>query len=98
MKPKLITLATLLVAILTLDIVTKRWALSTLGGGNGMDLFGGWVPLTLAFNRGAAFGIEFGSDPRLFFVPVTVVALVLLTVLLYHAERATGCASSRCLW
>ena len=87
MKPKLITLATLLVAILTLDIVTKRWALSTLGGGNGMDLFGGWVPLTLAFNRGAAFGIEFGSDPRLFFVPVTVVALVLLTVLLYHAER-----------
>jgi signal peptidase II len=87
MKSKLTTLSITFVVILVLDIVTKRWALSTLGDGRSIDLLDGLVPLTLAFNRGAAFGIEIGSDPRYFFIPITIVALVLLGVLLVQAER-----------
>jgi len=73
--------------ILILDIVTKRWAMEALGA-RSMELFGGLVPLTLAFNRGAAFGISVGSDPRLFFIPVTVVALVLLAHLVTKTDPA----------
>jgi len=49
-------------------------------------LFFGHVPLTLAFNRGAAFGLSLGNDPRWFFIPITLLALVLLLVLLKQAD------------
>ena len=84
---KLAIFGTLLPLILVLDVVTKRWALDALAGGRRLELFDGLVPLTLAFNRGAAFGIRFGEDSRWFFVPVTLVALVLLGVLLRQAEK-----------
>ncbi len=67
--------------VMALDFVTKRWALSALAGGQSRQILGGLVPLTLAFNKGAAFGIHLGQDSRWFFVPVTILALVLLTVL-----------------
>jgi signal peptidase II len=79
------TFATVFSVILTLDVITKRWALSALGDGRMMDLFDGLVPLRLAFNRGAAFGISIGDDPRWFFIPVTIIALVLLIYLLKEA-------------
>ncbi len=88
MKFKLSTLLVLVTSILALDIVTKRWALSALAGGERMELFGGLVPLTLAFNRGAAFGIEFGSDPRMVFIPITILAMILLTGLLIQARES----------
>ena len=69
-----------------LDIITKRWALEALAGGNRMELLGGLVPLTLAFNRGAAFGLSIGDDPRWFFIPVTVLAMGLLAVLFAQSE------------
>jgi signal peptidase II len=50
-------------------------------------MLGGLIPLTLAFNRGAAFGLRIGDDSRWFFVPVTVVALVLLGMLLRQADE-----------
>ncbi len=86
MKSKITTLSVTLVVILLLDIVTKRWALEALANGNRIDLLGGLVPLTLAFNQGAAFGIEIGNDPRMFFIPITIVALGLLGTLLVQAE------------
>ena len=43
--------------------------------------------LTLAYNRGAAFGISLGDDSRWFFIPITILALVLLLVLLRQAQR-----------
>jgi signal peptidase II len=52
-----------------------------------MDLFGGLVPLTLAYNKGAAFGLRIGDDSRWFFVPVTIVALGLLAVLFRQAHE-----------
>lgn len=87
MKSKLWVLGTILPTILVLDIVTKRWALDTLRGAPQPDFLGGFVPLTLAFNRGAAFGISIGSDPRWFFIPITVLALGLLVTLFLQAEK-----------
>ena len=87
MKRKLTVLSVIIPSVLILDFVTKHWALTTLDGGNRMELLGGWIPLTLAFNRGAAFGISVGDDSRWFFIPVTILALVLLLVLLRQAER-----------
>jgi signal peptidase II len=84
------TKATVFTAILStvviLDVLTKRWALEALQH-RSADLFGGLVPLTLAFNKGAAFGLTIGSDPRWFFTPVTVVALVLLGGLLLRTAE-----------
>lgn len=87
MKLKLTVLAAIIPSVLILDFITKRWALTALDGGNRLEILGGWVPLTLAFNRGAAFGISVGDDSRWFFIPVTILALVLLLVLLKQAER-----------
>lgn len=72
--------------VMVLDVITKRWALDALAGGHRMELFGGLIPLTLAFNRGAAFGLEIGEDSRWFFVPVTLLALVILVKLFIHAR------------
>ncbi len=72
--------------IITLDVMTKRWALDALAI-QSSELLGGLVPLTLAFNKGAAFGMRVGDDSRWFFVPVTIIALILLTVLYRQAEQ-----------
>ena len=85
MRRKLVTAGILIPVILVADFVTKRWALDALAGGRRILLLDGWVPLTLAFNRGAAFGISIGDDPRWFFIPVTLLALGLLVVLLVQA-------------
>jgi len=75
-----------LVVILLTDILTKRWALAALSGGERIDLFGGLVPLTLAFNKGAAFSIHFGDASRWIFLALTVVALWVLAAL-YRAAQ-----------
>lgn len=85
MRTKTITLSAILSIVVLLDILTKRWALEALND-RSMELFGGLVPLTLAFNRGAAFGLSIGSDPRWFFVPVTLLALVLIGLLLLRTD------------
>lgn len=82
MKRKLAILAACLPAILVADVVTKRWAVTALPGAPRPDFLGGHVPLTLAYNRGAAFGLSVGDDPRWFFIPVTLLALGLMVSLL----------------
>jgi len=84
-KEKITVFATIIPSVLILDFITKRWALVALDGGNRLEILGGFVPLTLAYNRGAAFGISVGDDSRWFFIPVTILALVLLLVLLRQA-------------
>ena len=86
MRVKLALFSLIFVPVMALDWVTKRWALEALAGQRG-ELFGGLVPLTLAFNKGAAFGLRIGDDSRWFFVPVTILALILLAVLFRQAER-----------
>ena len=87
MKEKLAVFATITPSVLVLDLISKSWALDTLGGGNRTEIFGGFVPLTLAYNRGAAFGISLGDDSLWFFIPITILALILLLVLLKQAAR-----------
>lgn len=70
---------------LVLDLITKSWALRALAGGVRMELLGGLLPLTLAFNTGAAFGLRIGSDPRLVFIPITFLAIGFLVSLLRSA-------------
>jgi signal peptidase II len=83
---KLLILGTILPVVLALDLVTKSWALRALAFERG-ELFGGLLPLTLAFNKGAAFGISVGEDSRWLFVPITFLALGLLAVLFKQAEE-----------
>ena len=82
MKRKLTILGASLPLVLVADVLTKRWALEALAGAPRPDFMGGRVPLTLAFNRGAAFGISVGNDPRWFFIPITVLAMALMIALL----------------
>jgi signal peptidase II len=72
--------------VMILDLVTKRWALEALSDRHS-EILGGLVPLTLAFNKGAAFGLRIGEDSRWFFVPVTIAALALLTYILRHTGQ-----------
>jgi signal peptidase II len=83
-RPKYIVLGLIFPAIMAADLITKRWALAALER-QSSELFGGLVPLTLAFNKGAAFGIRIGEDSRWFFVPVTIIALMLLAALFRQA-------------
>jgi len=74
--------------VVALDWITKRWAMEALSGGRVVEILGGLIPLTLAFNRGAAFGIMSQSgDARWVFIPVTVVALFFLWLLIVEASR-----------
>jgi signal peptidase II len=83
-RPKYIFLGLIFPAIMAADLITKRWALEALER-QSSELLGGLVPLTLAFNKGAAFGIRIGEDSRWFFVPVTIIALALLATLFRQA-------------
>ena len=85
-RPKLLIFGAFFPTIMALDVVTKRWALEVLAF-ESRELFGGLVPLTLAFNKGAAFGMRIGDDSRWFFIPVTIVALILLGILYRQAEE-----------
>lgn len=85
MRAKLLILGITFPVVMILDLITKRWALEALADQSG-ELFGGLVPLTLAFNRGAAFGISVGDDSRWLFVPITIAALVLLAYILREAH------------
>ena len=86
MRPKLLILGTVFPVIMVLDLITKRWALDALAAQRG-EILGGLVPLTLAFNKGAAFGLRVGEDSRWLFVPITILALGLLGYIFAQTER-----------
>lgn len=85
MKRKLAIFGAFLPVILVADLLTKQWALATLAGAPRPDFLGGRVPLNLVFNRGMAFGISIGDDPRWFFIPASVAALGLMALLAVQA-------------
>lgn len=86
MRPKLTIFSVVFPVVIVLDLITKRWALDALASRRG-ELLGGLVPLTLAFNKGAAFGIRVGDDSRWLFVPITIAALGLLVYILVQTAR-----------
>lgn len=84
MRSKIAILGLTFPLVMILDFLSKRWALDALSV-RSSEIWGGLVPLTLAYNKGAAFGVSVGEDSRWFFVPITMVALILLAVLFKQA-------------
>jgi signal peptidase II len=87
MRHRLATGALVVGAIVVADIVTKRWALATLWHGQTESL-GGLVPMTLAFNRGIAFGLPLpATTGRALIIVATFVILFVLADLFRKAEK-----------
>lgn len=70
-------------AIVVADLVTKALAVRYLRFGETARVLGGLLPLTLTFNRGAAFSVSVGDASRWFFLATSLVALVAI-VIFYH--------------
>jgi signal peptidase II len=84
LKRKITPAALVIAGIVLADIVTKRWALGALYHGSA-ETMGGLVPLTLAFNRGIAFGLPLPSAGRWIIIGATLVVLWVLTDLFRRA-------------
>ena len=70
------------------DVLTKQLALAFLPpSGIPQEVVGEWVRFTLAFNRGAAFGMHVGTWSRIVF---SAFAIGMVAVLLVAAGRVTG--------
>jgi signal peptidase II len=79
-KQKLILAFGLVGVILFADVVTKRWALAALPHGATEYGLGG-VPLTLAFNKGIAFGLDIPSAGRWILIAASIFVVVMLAVM-----------------
>lgn len=77
MKRKLTLAVALIASILAADIITKQWALDVLGHGLTVEGFGG-VPLTLAFNKGIAFGLDIPSAGRWVLIGASIFVVIML--------------------
>ena len=91
---RLIPAGLIVALVVALDLATKSWALRTLSDGRSIEALSGLLPLNLTFNRGAAFGITIGDDPRWFFVPVTLVAIGFLVLMIWQAPPGEGWRTS----
>jgi len=78
----------LVVAIgVALDQWSKQWALATLQYAQTERAWGGFLLLTLSFNKGAAFGLHLGAASRVVFIVFIVLTVSWLT-LVYHRSQA----------
>lgn len=68
----------LLLAVLLTDCATKRLAEDYLVPGVPRDVVGETVRLTLAYNRGAVFGIPLGTASRIVLILVSLTVLAVL--------------------
>lgn len=73
--------------VVVLDFVTKMWAMNTLTFGHPVPVLGDFFRLTYTHNPGAAFGINIGEHSRLFFLVLSLIALVVLG-LIYRSTPA----------
>lgn len=80
-------LASVVGAVVVVDILTKMWAMTNLTFGYPVPILGDFFRLTYTHNPGAAFGINIGEHSRLFFLVLSVVALVVLG-LIYRSTPA----------
>jgi signal peptidase II len=84
-KQKLLLAMLVIGSIVFADVSTKRWALDALRPGHIIESLG--VPMTLAFNRGVAFGLPLPSAGRWIIIFATLLVLFVLTNLFMRAER-----------
>jgi signal peptidase II len=69
----------IIVTVVTLDVITKRWAVQTLAPrGTPNEVIGDALRWTLVYNPGAAFGLHLGEYSRWIFTVLTIGALVIL--------------------
>lgn len=66
------------VSVVVLDVVTKVLAQRNLTERVPVEVFGSWARLTLAYNPGAAFGMNLGDYSRYIFGALALVALVVV--------------------
>jgi signal peptidase II len=85
MNQKVVTAGWLLSGILIVDVLTKKWALDALSHGLTLHAFGGFLPLTLTYNRGVAFGLDVGGF-RWLIITGSVLVMCALGVLLSQAR------------
>lgn len=64
--------------ILALDIGTKLWVQRNLRLYDPVPIIGDYVRLTYLYNPGAAFGLHLGPYSRVFFLALSVAAVVIL--------------------
>lgn len=86
MNRKLFLAGSILITILVADIATKRWALEALGHGMTVHGWGGFVPLTLAFNTGIAFGLDVPDAGRWILIAASVFVVFMLAGLYRNAH------------
>lgn len=67
--------SSIIVILVGLDILTKRWALLNLNIGETVP-FIGFIPFTLTFNDGGGFSLSFGEASRLVFTAVAFVIFI----------------------
>ncbi len=81
------------VAVVMLDQLTKWWVLATFELYESVEVIPGFFDLTFVVNTGAAFGLLAGDQNpwrQLFFVVVTLVALVVLAMAFRQYRREGG--------
>lgn len=85
-KQKLTLALSLVLTILVTDIITKRWALEALPPGGAT--MRGWlgIPLTLAYNKGIAFGLDVPEAGRWILIVASVLVVVMLAAMFRQAR------------
>jgi len=73
--------------ILGLDIVSKRWAFEALSHGSTVTTSAG-VPLTLAFNKGIAFGLNVPDAGRWLLIGASVFVVIMLAGMFRSADES----------
>jgi signal peptidase II len=74
------------VAVLALDLVTKRIAERVLLQLPPVRVLGDWLQFRLVYNQGAAFGLHLGSWSRWIFMVIALGAVVML----FRLSRSSG--------
>ena len=92
---KKVLLAGVVGTVVVLDFVTKMWAMNTLTFGYPVPVLGEFFRLTYTHNPGAAFGINIGEHSRIFFLVLSLIALVVLGLIYGRRLRVTDFASWR---
>ncbi len=71
-----------------LDVLTKQWVVTSLVLHEIRPVLGDVLRLTYTHNPGAAFGINIGEHSRLFFLALSLVALVVLALMYRSTPRS----------
>ena len=78
--------AGVVVAVIVLDLLTKFLAEARLPRWRSVPVLGDFFQLQLVYNPGAAFGLHVGAYSRWFFLALTLVALGVLGVMVWHTK------------